>query len=82
MYFILHRHMAAIQQAETSQTIEEGFCRCEYFFGRLSASEPARSDDAQDWDAAASVNFFEFVLKELRKLSENGSELARLKFVY
>jgi len=57
-----------------SQTIGEGLRRCEDVLVGLAAGQ---RHNCGTWDAAATVNFYEFLLVELRKMTETGSDLSR-----
>ncbi len=71
-----HRHWEAIEGNDTIQTIGEGLRRCEAWLVSISQFAGQRLGfDA--WDATATVNFYEFLLVELRKMTETGNDITR-----
>lgn len=76
MPLLSHRHWEAIEGNDTIQTIGEGLRRCEALLVGMSQFAGQRlSFDA--WDATATVNFFEFLLVELRNMTETGNDITR-----
>ena len=67
------RHLDSIKRAHVWDTIEQGLRRCE-----MLLADNMRIDDAHGWDEQATVDFFEFLLAELRKADlASGNDLLR-----
>ena len=66
-----------IQRNDIPQTIEEGFERCKVLLRNLISNQPVGADG---WTSATSINFFDFVLVEMRNMSaDTSSDLMRTR---